>query len=91
MADESKPLTAFSTPYGLYQFRTLPFGLVNAPATFSCLMRKLLQGMIGVENFIDDVIVFTDTFEEHLRILKAVFKRLRDAGLTARPTYLDRI
>ncbi|XP_052707181.1 uncharacterized protein LOC128182536 [Crassostrea angulata] len=86
MADESKPLTAFSTPSGLYQFRTMPFGLVNAPATFSRMMRKLLQGMNGVENFIDDVIVFTDTFEEHLHILKTVFERLRDAGLTARPT-----
>lgn len=86
MADESKRLTAFSTPSGLYQFRTMPFGLVNAPATFSRMMRKLLQGMNGVENFIDDVIVFTDTFEEHLHILKTVFERLRDAGLTARPT-----
>ncbi|XP_052685710.1 uncharacterized protein LOC128165329 [Crassostrea angulata] len=86
MADESKPLTAFSTPSGLYQFRTMPFGLVNAPATFSRMMRKLLQGMNGVENFIDDVIVFTDTFEEHLHILKTVFERLRDAGLAARPT-----
>ncbi|XP_052691254.1 uncharacterized protein LOC128169132 [Crassostrea angulata] len=86
MADESKPLTAFSTPSGLYQFRTMPFGLVNAPATFSRMMRKILQGMNGVENFIDDVIVFTDTFEEHLHILKTVFERLRDAGLAARPT-----
>nr|XP_034320976.1 uncharacterized protein LOC117687844 [Crassostrea gigas] len=86
MADESKSLTAFSTPSGLYQFRTMPFGLVNAPATFSRMMRKLLQGMNGVENFIDDVIVFTDTFEEHLHILKTVFERLRDAGLAARPT-----
>nr|XP_034307586.1 uncharacterized protein LOC117682997 [Crassostrea gigas] len=86
MADESKPLTAFSTPSGLYQFRTMPFGLVNAPATFSRMMRKLLQGMNGVENFIDDVIVFTDTIEEHLHILKTVFERLRDAGLAARPT-----
>ncbi|XP_065925002.1 uncharacterized protein [Magallana gigas] len=86
MADESKPLTAFSTPSGLYQFRTMPFGLVNAPATFSRMMGKLLQGMNGVENFIDDVIVFTDTFEEHLHILKTVFERLRDAGLAARPT-----
>lgn len=63
--DESKFLTAFSTPSGLYQFRTMPFGLVNAPATFSRLMRKLLHGMEGVDNFIDDIIVYTDTWEAH--------------------------
>ena len=69
MEDESKPLTAFSTPSGLFQFRTMPFGLVNAPATFSRLMRKLLHGMTGVENFIDDIILFSDTLEEHIKML----------------------
>lgn len=86
MADESKPLIAFSTPSVLYQFRTMPFGLVNTPATFSRLMRKRLQGIENVENFIDDVIVFTDTFEEHLLTLKIVFERLRTAELSAKPT-----
>ncbi|XP_061180784.1 uncharacterized protein LOC133189428 [Saccostrea echinata] len=86
MEDESKVLTAFSTPSGLYQFRTMPFGLVNAPATFSRLMRKLLQGMVGVDNFIDDIIVYTDTWEEHLMALRELFTRLRKAGLTARPS-----
>lgn len=85
MADESKPLIAFSTPSVLYQFRTMPFGLVNTPATFSRLMRKRLQGIENVENFIDDVIVFTDTFEEHLLTLKIVFERLRTAELSAKP------
>ncbi|XP_062602901.1 uncharacterized protein LOC134264647 [Saccostrea cucullata] len=86
MEEDSKPLTAFSTPAGLYQFRKMPFGLVNAPATFSRLMRNLLHGMENVENFIDDIMVFTDTFAEHLSTLKILFTRLRDAGLTARPT-----
>jgi hypothetical protein len=86
MEEDSKPMTAFSTPTGLYQFRTMPFGLVNAPATFNRLMRKLLHGMENVDNFIDDVIVFTDTLEEHLSTLTELFKRLQEAGLTARPT-----
>ena len=86
MEDESKALTAFSTPSGLFLFRTRPFGLVNAPATFSRLMRKLLHGMTGVENFIDDIILFSDTWEEHLRTLTGLLSRLRNAGLTARPS-----
>lgn len=76
MADESKPLTACSTPSGLYQFRTMPFGLMNVQATFSRLMRKLLQGIENVENFIVDVIIFIDTFEKHLLTLKVVFEDL---------------
>lgn len=48
-------------------------------------MRKLLQCIENVENFIDDVIIFTDTFEEHLITLKVVFEWIRAAGLTGRP------
>ena len=85
MEDGSKPLTAFSTPSGLFQFRTMQFGLVNAPATFSRLIGKLLHGMTGVENFLNDIILFSDTWEEHLKTFMGLLSRLRNAGLTARP------
>lgn len=64
----------------------MPFGLVNAPAKFSRLMRKLLQDMNDVDNFIDDIMVFTDTWEQHLDVLRELFARLRKAGLTVRPS-----
>ena len=83
---EDRQKTAFVTPDGLYQFRTMPFGLVNAPATFSRLMRIVLQGLQHVDNYIDDVLVHTPDWETHLKTLKEVFKRLYEAGLTARPT-----
>lgn len=86
MERQSKQLTAFTTPVGLFQFTTMPFGLVNAPATFSRLMRKLLQDMDDVDNFIDDIMVFTDTWEQHLDVLRELFARLRRAWLTARPS-----
>ena len=68
MDDESKPLTAFSsTQSRLNQFRTMPFGLVNAPSTFSRLMKKLSVAWYNwCENFIDDIILFSDTLGEHL-------------------------
>lgn len=86
MSDSSKKLTAFSTPLGLFQFRTMPFGLVTAPAVFSRLMRKLLDNLDNIDNFIDDILVFTMTWPEHTDVLIELFKRLQSAGLTAKPS-----
>ena len=86
MSDSSKKLTAFSTPLGLFQFRTMPFGLVNAPAVFSRLMRKLLDNTDNIDNFIDDILVFTMTWTEHKDVLIDLFQRLHSAGLTAKPS-----
>ncbi|XP_071510123.1 uncharacterized protein [Diadema antillarum] len=86
MSEKSKELTAFITPDGLYHFKVMPFGLVNAPATFSRLMRTLLSGLKGVVNYIDDILVHSDTWEQHLDTLGLLFQRLRDANLTARPS-----
>lgn len=47
----------------------MPFGLVNAPATFNRLMRKLFHGTNDVDNFIDDILISTDTLGDHLKVL----------------------
>ena len=86
LTERAKPLTAFVTPNGLYQFTTMPFGLINAPASFSRLMRTLLRGMDCVHNFIDDILVHTTSWEKHLEVLRELFKRLRRANLKAKPT-----
>lgn len=86
LTKQAKPLTAFVTPNGLYQFKTMPFGLVNAPATFSRVMRNLLRGMDCVHNFIDDILVHTVSWEKHLEVLRELFKRLRKANLKAKPS-----
>lgn len=82
----SKEYTAFATDLGLYQFCVVPFGLVNAPATFNRLMRLIFQGMIGVHHFLDDILVYSSTWDEHLIILRSVLEKLQQAGLTARPS-----
>lgn len=86
LSEKAKPLTAFITPNGLYQFRRMPFGLVNSGASFSRIMRKLLQGLSGVDNYIDDILVHTTSWEEHMEKLRELLRRLRRANLTARPT-----
>ncbi|XP_072048962.1 LOW QUALITY PROTEIN: uncharacterized protein [Amphiura filiformis] len=85
MAKDSKPITSFITHDGTYQFKMMPFGLVNAAATFSRIMRILLKGLINVENYIDDILIHTQTWSEHVGKLREVMSRLRKANLTARP------
>ena len=86
MAEGSRQMTGFTTDQGTFTFLKMPFGLVNSGATFSRMMRKLLKGLDNVDNYVDGVIVHTQTWEQHLEALRGLLTRLRDAGLTARPT-----
>ena len=87
LTDEAKEKTAFATSQGLYQFKVLPFGLCNAPSTFERLMERILSGlrwqMLLV--YLDDVIVFSRTIQEHLERLDVVFSKLTEAGLKLKP------
>ena len=81
--DASIPVSAFVTPFGHFQWRYMPFGLRNAPATFSRLVSKLLHGLeTFCAAYLDDIIIFSDSWEEHMRHLRLVFDRIRDANLT---------
>ena len=86
LTEKAKPLTSFETPKGLYQFTMLPFGLVNAGATFCRLMRIVLDGLKKTDSFVDDIIVFTLCWSSHMLELRGLFERLRKARLTAKPS-----
>ena len=76
--------TAFSTPYGHYEFKRMPFGLRNAPATFQRLMDNVLRGLQGDKGifvYIDDLIICSNILEEHKNKFNLVMKRLREANL----------
>ena len=81
--EEDKEKTAFSIPQGHFEFNKMPFGLTNAPATFQRLMECILAGLVGEECliYIDDIVILSRTFLEHLQRLRNVFQRLRDASL----------
>ncbi|XP_026003826.1 uncharacterized protein LOC113009615 [Astatotilapia calliptera] len=86
LSAEAREKTAFSTPYGLYQFVTLPFGLFGAPATFQRLMDRVLRPHAAyAAAYLDDVIIHSDTWAEHVLRVAAVLESLRGAGLTANP------
>ncbi|GFS58529.1 hypothetical protein TNCV_111471 [Trichonephila clavipes] len=80
-ADREK--TAFITPEGLYEFKVMPFGLCNAPATFERMMDNLLRHFKWTMClcYLDDIIVFSETFEDHLIPFRLVLKCLQEAGL----------
>ena len=82
MERSSRQKTVFITPYGKYQFTTMPFGLVSAPSTFQRLMDHMLQGMHQfTAAYPDDIVKHSANWEDHLDHLKQVFERLRAARL----------
>ncbi|XP_070155191.1 uncharacterized protein [Polyergus mexicanus] len=88
LENNSRELTAFTVPgKGLFHFTRMPFGLIGAPATF----QRLLDRLIGPEMephafaYLDDIVIVTRTFEEHLVWLKRVLDRIKEAGLTINP------
>lgn len=82
--DEEK--TAFKTHHGHFQFRVMPFGLTNAPATFQCLMNTIFAPHIRkfVIVFLDDILVYSRTLQEHIQHLTVVLEVLRSNQLYAK-------
>ena len=83
MNETDKEKMAFITHKGLYEFNVMPFGLCNVPGTFQRLMNFVLQDFLGkfVAVYLDDIIIYSRTFEQHIDHLRLVFETLRTATL----------
>ena len=92
MHSSSKEKTAFITHKGLYEFNVMPFGLRNAQAVFQRLMQQILGNLNQddeppfVSVYLDDIIIYSETFQDHLNHLQQVISRLRNAGLKLKPS-----
>ena len=74
--EEEIPKTAFVTPGGSYEFLKMPFGMISSASTLKRGMKTPLQGLDNVDYYWDDILVHTRTWEEHLKVLRELFKRL---------------
>ncbi|XP_065426955.1 uncharacterized protein LOC135976185 [Chrysemys picta bellii] len=84
---EAQQKSAFITDIGLYEFTVLPFGLVNAGATFQRLVNRVLNGLQHYARaYIDDIAVFSNTWGDHKEHLEVVLSKLKEAGLTVKPS-----
>ena len=89
VTESARPKTIFSTPnWGHYEYKRLPFGLCDAPATFQRLMKQLFEEELYdfVTIFLDDVLIYRQNLEDHLQHLKTVMERLASAGLKLKPS-----
>ena len=82
LAESSRPLTTFITPWGRYCFNVLPYGISSGSEKFQKCMSRILEGLEGVECNIDDVLVHAPTIELHDYRLQKVLERLSEAGVT---------
>ena len=91
LAETDKEKTAFATRKGIFEWNVMPMGLCNAPATFQRIMDVVLSGLTwgACLCYIDDIIIFSETFPEHLEHLKEVFARLESVNLQLRAEKCD--
>ncbi|KAI2654721.1 Retrovirus-related Pol polyprotein from transposon 17.6 [Labeo rohita] len=83
VAPQDREKTAFYTPFGLFEFNRMPFGLCNAPSTFQRLMERIFgdQSLHALLLYLDDIVIFSSTFDQHLERLEMVLSRLQTHNL----------
>ena len=81
MAPEDRPKTAVTTPFGLFEFNRMPFGLRNAAQTFQRLMDEIFRDLPFVTVYVDDILIASESHQQHLQHISTVFSRICDYGL----------
>ncbi|XP_017480324.1 PREDICTED: uncharacterized protein K02A2.6-like [Rhagoletis zephyria] len=84
LTDEAKKFTVINTPFGLFQFQSMPFGMASAPGIFQRFMEEVIAGVPHCAVYLDDIIVTGQDNDEHIRNVEEIFKRLSFHGLTCR-------
>ena len=81
LSEKSRPKSAFVSAYGKWEFKRCPFGLAQAPAYFQRLVNEVLSSLTFAFGYLDDILIFSPDMETHLKHLRVLFERLRNADL----------
>ena len=81
LSEESRPKTAFVSSFGKWEFKRYSFGLAQAPAYFQRLVNEVLSGLTFAFGYLDDILVYSPDMETHLKHLRSLFEKLREADL----------
>ena len=79
---QAREISAFVTPSGLNQYKFMRFGMKNAPATFQRMVNKLVQDIDGCKKYIDDVVIYSDNWSDHVHQIKCFFQIMQEAKMT---------
>ena len=82
LTDRAKEISAFVTPDGLYQYKVMPFGMKNSPATFQRLINMIITGLDNCKSYIDDAIIYSEEWDQQIKTIREFFERLNEAKLT---------
>ncbi len=82
LTERAQEISAFIVPSGLFSYKVMSFGLRNAPATFQRLMNRVISGLRGCAMYLDDVVVYSQTRDEHIVQIRALFDQFVKANLT---------
>lgn len=85
VASEDVCKTVLTTPFGIFEFMFIPFGLHNATQTFQRFIDEVLRGLDFVYGYTDNIIVTSESKEEHVEYLKILFPRFKSYGITVNP------
>jgi hypothetical protein len=86
LAEEAREKSAFITPFGLFEFTIMPFGMKTSPASFIRLIDHVLDGTQNTVAYFDYIIVYSETWEDHIEHIENLLCRLHEAHLTIRPS-----
>ena len=82
LTDRAKEISAFVTPYGLYQYKVMPFGMKHSPATFKRLINMIITGLDNCKTYIDDAIIYSEKWDQLIKTIREFFERLSKEKLT---------
>ena len=82
LTQRARKISGLVTPSGLYKYKVMAFGMKNAPASFQRMVNKLVQDIDGCEGYIDDVVIYSDSWSDHIHQIKRIFQIMQEAKLT---------